>query len=207
MRRAIRSRAREEGAVGVVERRACASRSGRRASVVRSDSSRRQRAIAAWSPERSTSGTRERRGTPRGACTAGARAGRSRTSRRARDASLPSAPGEEAHDRVDDDERGELAAREHVVADRELLVDVRARRARRRPRSARRRGAAPAPPASARGARLREAARRAPRAGCGAGGRRPRRARSRRPAARASSPCPGRRRTACRRPAGAGPSA
>src|ERR1700677_1420150 len=35
----------------------------------------------------------------------------------------PERPGDEARDRIDDHERGQLAPRQHIIADRPLLVD------------------------------------------------------------------------------------
>ena len=86
----------------------------------------------------STSGTLQPRNRPAG-CTAGTRAARRRSSPPRPRPRCRATPGTRRHDRLDDDERGELAAGEHVVADRDLAVDeVRRRSAGRRPRSGRR---------------------------------------------------------------------
>ena len=58
-----------------------------------------------------------------GACTADTRAGPRRTIPRRREVASPSTPGTSRATASIIDERAELAARQHVVADRELLVD------------------------------------------------------------------------------------
>ena len=120
--------------------RAASSRSGRDAGA--SSSRAASRRASARSPRgRPRAGRRapSARGTSPAACTADTRADRRRTSRRPADSALPSTPGIWRDDGVDHDERRRLAAGEHVVADRELLVDEVAARARRRLRSGRRR--------------------------------------------------------------------
>ena len=61
--------------------------------------------------------------TPRAACSAGSPAAPRETNRPRRTACCPHARQQSAH-HVDDDQRRQLAAAEHVVADRDLLVAV-----------------------------------------------------------------------------------
>src|SRR4029077_10687514 len=101
--------------------------------VRRSDWALRQRATRAWSPERSTAGTSQsRKLAGRVYC------GYSTSDSSPKDSSMPEpslpittstsrsvvAPlsGPEPGDRLDDDERGRCAPREHLVADRQLAV-------------------------------------------------------------------------------------
>ena len=128
----------------------------------------------AWSPESSTSGPAGR---------SSGRAGPLRVfepSRRerlvaGREAAAEHA-GHEARDRLDDHRRRDLAAREHEVADAQLLVDQRRSRARRCPRSGRRPASDAARP-PARAPAPDRTARPAASAGCGARGRAPPRSR------------------------------
>ena len=107
-------------------------------------------------------------------------------------------PGDQPDAGVDQHQRRDLAAGEHVVADRDLLERPRARSAARRPpRSGRTRPPRRRPWPARRPAPA-SAARRAG-SSAGEGGRRPRPRRSRAPARRPSSPCRDRRRPACRR--------
>ena len=98
------------------------SRSGRRSRVRRSACARRHRAMRAWSPRAQHLGHRPAPELARAACTAGTRAGRRRTTRRPPTPRCPSRPGTQPGHRLDHDERGRLAAGEHVVADRQLAV-------------------------------------------------------------------------------------
>ena len=129
------------GLAAVSRRRpASASRSGRRAAGPRRAPARAASArTAPWSPEVEDRPARPCRGT-----TARPRVlrvleqpARERLLRRSRPSSM--APGQQAEHGVDDDERRQLAAGQHVVADRQLEVDQRRGSARRRPRSAGRR--------------------------------------------------------------------
>ena len=84
----------------------------------------RQRAMAWWSPESSTSGTTAR-SRPPGASTAGTRGVPPRTIRRSAERPQPEHAGDQARDRLDDRRRRHLAARQHEVAEPQLLVHQR----------------------------------------------------------------------------------
>ena len=103
----------------VVQRRRSSS-SGRRSSVRCSAVFFRHRRTSSWWPDSSTSGTFCPR-TPPGACSAGNRATRAKTSPRPTDRSSPTTPGHQPADRVDHHQRRQLAAAQHVIANRELL--------------------------------------------------------------------------------------
>ena len=97
-----------------------AGRAGARASGA-APAARRHRAIRAWSPERSTSGTAQPRNSA-GRVYCGYSSSPSANDSSARRLLVAHHAGHEPGDRLDDHERGRLAAREHVVADRELAV-------------------------------------------------------------------------------------
>ena len=183
-----------------------ASRSGRTLAVRRSASSRRQRAIAPWSPESSTAGTSRPSSRRRAWCRRGLRAGRSVCESSASDSALPSTPGQQPGDRLDHHQHGHLAAGEHVVAEarpRRRAPSASRAPGGRCPRSGRRRRPATARPPAPRASAWVNGRPRAsgPRRAGGPSAASPRRAP--RPRARAASPCRGRRRTARRRPCGA----
>ena len=89
----------------------------------RSDSRSRQRRTSSWWPETSTGGT-ETPSNVAGRVYCGYSSSPAANDSSAVDASSI-APGQEPQHGVDDHERRQLAAREHVVPDRELEVDHR----------------------------------------------------------------------------------
>ena len=99
-------------------------RSGRRAWVSRAASRRRQRAMAPWSPESSTGGTAcPLQVAGRVHCGYSSRPAENDSS--PADSPQPSTPGTSRADGLDHHRRRQLAAREHEVADAQLLVDQR----------------------------------------------------------------------------------
>ncbi len=178
-------------------------KSGRRSRVIRSASARRHFAMRAWSPESSASG---RPGPPIRAdgCSADIRAGRSRSSRPRRTV-LAHHAGDQPHAGIEQDQRRHLAAREDVVADRDLgqpapldhpLVDTLETSADDDDALARH-------PVAHLALRQRPPARRHQQPRARITGRE-RRRRSPRPAHRSAAPSPPRRRPDCRRHCGAG---
>ena len=124
---------------------------------------RRQRATSPWCPERRTSGTPAPRNSG-GRVYCGYSSSRSlNDSSSVESGSM--APGQQAQHGIDDDHRREVAARDDVVADRELEVDEAHGRGRRRPRSADRRARDAGRCARSRATRLVERGRRPGRAG------------------------------------------
>ncbi len=109
------------------DRSARSSRSGRFSSVARSASRSPPAPIAAWSPESSTSRHRRAPRPPAAGCSAGSRAGPPGSCRCSTDSASPTTPGTWRDSASISTMAGQLAPRQHVVADRDLLVHHRRR--------------------------------------------------------------------------------